>query len=135
VNVTFVSLLSLAEQEGDFDADSRWALTWFEQMGFAEGEYGVAEQLSKSKNTSVAGMVEAGIVLSSRGKVRLLKPNELPANWDPTTDPRLTAWEMVHHLIRLLEAGGEGAAAEVAAEEHQCSLISRSSGAAVAIPA
>ncbi|MFZ3255225.1 MAG: DUF1156 domain-containing protein, partial [Syntrophales bacterium] len=51
---------SLAEQEGDFDADSRWALTWFEQSGFAEGEYGVAEQLSKSKNTSVAGMVEAG---------------------------------------------------------------------------
>ena len=44
---------ALAEQEGDFDADSRWALTWFEQSGFAEGEYGVAEQLSKSKNTSV----------------------------------------------------------------------------------
>jgi putative DNA methylase len=55
---------ALAEQEGDFDADSRWALTWFEQSGFAEGEYGVAEQLSKSKNTSVAGMVEAGIVYS-----------------------------------------------------------------------
>ena len=34
---------ALAEQEGDFDADSRWALTWFEQYGFAEGEYGVAE--------------------------------------------------------------------------------------------
>src|SRR5206468_998329 len=42
---------ALAEQEGDFDADSRWALTWFEQSGFDEGEYGVAEQLSKSKNT------------------------------------------------------------------------------------
>ena len=24
----------LAEQEGDFDADSRWALAWFEQFGF-----------------------------------------------------------------------------------------------------
>ena len=34
---------ALAEQEGDFDADTRWALTWFEQTGFAEGEYGVAE--------------------------------------------------------------------------------------------
>ena len=53
---------SLAEQEGDFDADSRWALAWFEQYGFVEGEYGVAEQLSKSKNTSVAGMVDAGIL-------------------------------------------------------------------------
>ena len=107
---------ALAEQEGDFDADSRWALTWFEQSGFAEGEYGVAEQLSKSKNTSVAGMVEAGILASKRGKVRLLRPDELPADWDPATDPRLTAWEIVHHLIRALASGGEGAAAALVAK-------------------
>lgn len=102
---------ALAEQEGDFDADSRWALTWFEQLGFVEGEYGVAEQLSKSKNTSVAGMVEAGIIESKRGKVRLLRPEELPNDWNPVIDPRLTAWEIVHHLIRVLASGGEGAAA------------------------
>ena len=107
---------ALAEQEGDFDADSRWALTWFEQSSFAEGEYGVAEQLSKSKNTSVSGMVDAGILASSRGKVRLLKPNELAADWDPATDPRLTAWKMVHQLIRSLEANGEDAAAALVAK-------------------
>jgi putative DNA methylase len=28
---------TLAEQEGDFDADSRFAIAWFEQHGFAEG--------------------------------------------------------------------------------------------------
>jgi putative DNA methylase len=106
----------LAEQEGDFGADSRWALAWFEQSGFAEGEYGVAETLSTAKNTSVSGMVEAGILASKGGKVRLLHPNELPADWDPTTDPRLTVWEMVHHLIRVLEAGGESAAAELVAK-------------------
>ena len=105
----------LVEQEGDFDADSRWALAWFEQSGFDEGEYGVAEILSKAKNTSVAGMVEAGILASKAGKVRLLRPEELPPDWDPTTDPRLTAWEMVHHLVRALEASGENAAAEIAA--------------------
>ena len=107
---------TLAEQEGDFDADTRWALTWFEQQGFAEGEYGVAEQLSKSKNTSVAGLVEAGILQSKRGKVRLLHPAELPTDWDPETDKRLTTWEMVHHLIRVLADGGEPAAAELAAK-------------------
>ena len=107
---------ALAEQEGDFDADSRWALTWFEQSGFAEGDYGVAEQLSKSKNTAVAGLVEAGILHSKAGKVRLLKPAELPADWDPTTDTRLTVWEMVHQLIRVLEAGGEPAAAALVAK-------------------
>ena len=52
----------LAEQEGDFDVDSRWALAWFEQHGFDDGDYGVAETLSKAKNTSVAGMVDAGIM-------------------------------------------------------------------------
>jgi len=102
---------ALAEQEGDFDSDSRWALTWFEQSGFDEGEYGIAEQLSKAKVTSVAGLVDAGIVESKRGRVRLFRPEELPVDWDPETDPRLTAWEMVHHLIRVLAKDGEAGAA------------------------
>jgi putative DNA methylase len=106
----------LAEQEGDFDADTRFALAWFEQHGFAEGEYGVAETLSKAKNTSVEGMKQAGIVKSARGKVRLLKPDELPEDWDPATDARLTAWETVHQLVRALEAGGESAAAALVAK-------------------
>jgi putative DNA methylase len=116
---------ALADQEGDFDADSRWALTWFEQMGFATGDYGIAEQLSKSKNTSVAGMVDAGIVESKRGRVRLLRPDELPPDWDPTTDMRLTAWEVVHQLIRALDAGGEPAAATLVAKLGAKSEVAR----------
>ena len=103
----------LAEQEGDFDADSRWALDWFDQYGFEPGDYGDAEILSKAKNTAVAGMMEAGILTSRAGKVQLLRPAELPADWDPESDTRLTAWEMVHHLIRVLERGGEQEAATV----------------------
>jgi putative DNA methylase len=106
----------LAEQESDFDEDSRWALAWFEQFGFAEGEFGIANDLSLSKNTSVAGLVTAGIIKSGRGKVRLLRPNELPGDWNPDTDTRLTNWEMVHHLIRVLEASGESAAAKIMAK-------------------
>lgn len=107
---------ALAEQEGDFDSDSRWALAWFEQYGFGEGEYGVAETLSKAKNTSVGGLAEAGVLDSKRGKVRLLKPDELPADWNPATDKRLTAWETVHQLVRALSSGGEGAAADLVAK-------------------
>ena len=103
----------LAEQEGDFDADSRWALAWFEQYGFDSGDYGIAETLSTAKNTSVAGMVEAGILHSRGGKVRLLRPKELPADRDPARDDRLTTWEIVHHLIRVLEQSGEGSAAQL----------------------
>jgi putative DNA methylase len=104
----------LTEQEGDFDADTRWAVAWFEQSGFGEGEFGVADVLARAKNTSVNGMVGAGILESGRGKVRLLKPDELPKDWNPETDPRLTAWEMVHHLVRVLESGGESDAAKIA---------------------
>lgn len=106
---------ALAEQEGDFDADTRWALAWFEQYGFAEGEFGVAETLTKAKNTSVQGLDDAGILKLGRGKVRLLKPDELPEDWDPDIDKRLTNWETVHHLIRVLASGGESAASELVA--------------------
>jgi putative DNA methylase len=115
----------LAEQEGDFDADTRWAVAWFEQTGFAEGEYGVADTLSKAKNTSVRGMEDAGIVASGRGRVRLLKPSELPGDWEPVEDARLTVWEMVHRLIRALEKGGESGAATLVAKLGSKSEIAR----------
>jgi putative DNA methylase len=108
---------ALAEQEGDFDSETRWALAWFEQSGFDAGEYGVAEILSKAKNTSVQGMKDEGMLdkKSPGGKVRLLRPSELPSEWNPIRDSRLTVWEVVHHLVRRLESGGEGAAAELVA--------------------
>ena len=102
----------LAAQEGDFDTDSRWALAWFDQHGFEAGEYGSAETLATAKNTSVSGMVQAGIIHSQAGSVRLLRPQELPADWDPAQDDRLTTWEAVHHLIRVWH-GGEMAAARL----------------------
>ena len=106
----------LAEQEGAFDADSRWSVAWFEQVGFNDGAYGEAEVLSKAKNTSISGLVDAGILTAKGGKVRLLRSQELRPDWDPAADSRLTVWEMLHHLIRVLESEGEGAAAELAAK-------------------
>ena len=104
----------LAEQEGDFGPDTRWALAWYDQVGFKEGEFGLAETLSKAKNTSVDGLVEAGFLRSHRGKVKLLLPEELPMDWDPLKDNRLTEWEIVHHLIRLLAISEAEAAAIIA---------------------
>ena len=106
----------LAEQEGDFDADSRWALAWFGDHGFEEGPFGDAHTYFLRFNTAENALRSAGIIESGRGKVRLFKPAELPEDWDPTTDSRLTVWEMVHHLIRSLEAGGEPAAALLVAK-------------------
>lgn len=100
----------LAEQEGEFDSDTRWAVAWFEQFGMNEGPYGVAETLSKAKNTAVSGLQDAGILVSKAGKVRLLGHSELDENWDPSTAGRLTVWEVTHQLIRALEKNGEAGA-------------------------
>ncbi|HOC21371.1 MAG TPA: hypothetical protein PKL16_07715, partial [Anaerolineae bacterium] len=106
----------LAEQEGDFDPETRWAVAWFEQMGFNDGPFGDAETLSKAKNTSVETLAEAGLLASRAGKVRLLRPSELPTAWQPRHETRLTIWEMTHHLIRVLEKDGESGAAALAAQ-------------------
>lgn len=103
----------LAEQETEFDPDTRWALAWFEQWGMDEGIYGTAETLSKAKNTSVRGLVDAGIIKSGAGKVRLVKRSELHPDWDPAKDRRLTIWEITQHLIRALEQQGESGAASL----------------------
>lgn len=61
-------------------------------------------------------MADAGILASKVEKVHLLRPDYLPEEWNPATDKRLTAWEVVHQLIRVLEAGGENAAADLVAQ-------------------
>ena len=103
----------LAEHEGEFDADTRWAVAWFEQYGMDAGDFGVAETLSKAKNTSVQGLVAAGVVKSRSGTVQLLSREELPADWDPITDHRLTEWEATHYLIRALDLHGERGASDM----------------------
>lgn len=103
----------LAEQESEFDAETRWALAWFDQHSFAEGPYGMAETLCTAKNTSVSAMAESGILIAKAGKVRLLRTDELNPNWDPNTDKRFTIWEATHHLVRALDARGEDGAADL----------------------
>ena len=105
----------LAEQEGEFDGDTRWAVAWFEQHGVDEGPFGVAETLSKAKNTSVQGLVEAGIVEARSGNVKLLSRDDIPEGWDPTTDNRPTCWEATQHLICRLQNHGEQSAADLLA--------------------
>ncbi len=99
-----------AEQEGEFDEDTRWAIAWFGEYGHDDGPYGRADDLARAKNVSVEGLVRAGIVSSGAGKVRLLDRADLPADWDPTTDGRVTVWEVCQHLIRRLDDGTTAAA-------------------------
>lgn len=106
----------LAEQEGEFDGDTRWALAWFDQFGVDEGPFGDAETLSKAKNTAINGLVEAGVIIAKGGKVRLIRRDELPSEWSPVTDKRLTVWEVTQHLIHRLDEKGEIGAAKLVSQ-------------------
>lgn len=100
----------LSEQEGEYDPDTRFAITWFDTHGMEEGPYGVAETLATARGVAVSGVQEAGILVAKGGKVRLLKREEMPENWNPATDTRLTVWEATQQLIRTMETKGESAA-------------------------
>jgi putative DNA methylase len=110
---TALQLINKFLAEEDFDADSQFCLSWFQQYGWKEGVFGGADTLARAKGTSVDGVKSAGVIESGSGKVRLLKWTEYPSDWDPRTDTRLPIWESLHHLIRLLKKGGAGEAAKV----------------------
>ncbi|MCZ7717314.1 DUF1156 domain-containing protein [Pseudomonas aeruginosa] len=101
--------------EDDFDHDTQFCLAWFEQHGWAEGKYGDADVLARAKGTSAAGLVDAGVVDSASGNLRLLKWAEMPRDWSPENDSRLPVWEALHQLIRALNQEGETAAGQLLA--------------------
>ena len=106
---TALQLINRFFAEDDFDHDTQFCLHWFEGSGWASGKYGEADVLARAKGTSVGGLVDGGVVESSGGNLRLLKWAELPRDWSPETDKRVSVWESLHHLIRALNQDGESA--------------------------
>jgi putative DNA methylase len=99
--------------QGEFDADTRFAITWFEQNGLKAGDYGTANNIATARGISVESVKHAGIVESAAGKVRILKRDEMDAEWEPDADGHLTVWECCQHLVRLHESHGIGYEAAV----------------------
>ena len=96
----------LGEQEGDLDPDTRWCLTWFDAHGFTEGPYGEAETLAPARNASIDALKRSGVLTSGGGRVGLIAPEDLPDDYDPRTDDRISHWEVVLHLARALDRRG-----------------------------
>ncbi|MGE0170056.1 DUF1156 domain-containing protein [Nocardioides sp.] len=96
----------LNEQEGDFDAPTRFAIAWYRQHGYTTGKFGDADSLARARNTSVDVMDRDGIVVSRANSVHLIRPGDLSWDYDPVADLHTSNWEALHHLIKVLERDG-----------------------------
>lgn len=94
------------DQEAEFDTDTRWAVSWFEQNGMNSADFGDALNLATARGTAMNALERSGIIEARAGRVRLLGRDEYPDDWDPTTDSRLTVWEVCQHLIRRIQGDG-----------------------------
>jgi len=104
INAVLAEVLS--DQEGDFDTDTRWCLKWFETYGFDKASYGDAETLATAFGTSVSGLDHSGAVSARAGQVKLLTAAELPGNYRPERDDRISLWEVALHLVKALDEKG-----------------------------
>ena len=100
----------LNEQEGDFDSTTRFAIAWYRQHGYGAGLFGDANNLANARNTAVDAMDRGGILTSRAGRVQLIKPSELDADYDILADLQISSWEVLHHMIRTIELEGIAAA-------------------------
>lgn len=99
-----------SDAEGEMDSDSRFCVKWFEEYGWAAGQFGSADTLARAKGTSVDAVKDAGVLESGSGRVRLFRVSEYPSDWSPESDNRTPIWEATHQLIRSLQNDGESAA-------------------------
>lgn len=113
---TALQLINRFLAEDDFEADTQFCLHWFEQHGWAVGEFGEADVLARAKGTSVEGVCSAGVLFASGGKVHIRKWADYPEDWNPERDLRMPVWEVLHQLIRVLRNDGEGHAGRVLAK-------------------
>lgn len=102
---------AVADSDTGYDAETRWAIEWFESRGREPDDRGAAEQLATAHSTSVDRLAETGIVVAEPGKVRLRSIDE----WAGLGAPG-SVWAATHRLCHRLEDGDESAAAEVLAE-------------------
>ena len=96
----------------DFDAETRFCRDWFRQYKWGEGPSGEADVLARAKGVSVPGVVDAGVLKSVGGKTSLVKWEEYPEDYDPRKDDHRPMWEVCHHLVRIHQRHGTGAAGE-----------------------
>jgi putative DNA methylase len=106
------------ELDTAFDPETQVALAWFATYGFDAKQSGELITLANAKNISTNALFASGVFQDLHGRAALTPRGELPKNWLPSTDKRLTVWECVQHTARVLNAedGGGAAAGRLVAD-------------------
>lgn len=114
------------EEDGAGDAESGFCMAWFKQYGWSSASFGDADTLARAKGTAVASIERGDALEAGGGKVRLRKWQEYAEDWQPKKGEHTSVWEACHHLVRLLNQKGSGAAgAALAVLQEQGNAIYR----------
>tara|TARA_R110002072_G_scaffold141970_5_gene287294 strand:+ start:2421 stop:5285 length:2865 start_codon:yes stop_codon:yes gene_type:complete len=102
----------LSEGTEDLDAETRFALEWYQQFGYGlqKSKAGDAIQQLQGFNLDVNSINASGIFRAQHGDAKLLSRGEMEDGWTPSKDPTFTLWEMAQHLARALTAEDGGLA-------------------------
>lgn len=106
----------LGEQESDFDPDTRFAVRWYREYGWRPETSGIADQLARTTQTSIAELERGGIFVTAGGKGRLLSISELDSEWNPAEDSRLSIWEATLRLAACMQSSGVEKVSELVAQ-------------------
>ena len=120
-NMTIGAALSIINDElaqvllgemSDVDAQTHFALAWFDEFGYGEGAYSRADVALRAKNARIEPLLASGVVLSESGRVRLLSPREVTVSEDISLFP---LWAQAVCLVAALtsDEGSEDKAAEL----------------------
>ena len=103
------------EEASGYDRETRFCIDWFEAFGTDAGSAGDAITMAQAYDIGIDDLQTAGVLSTHAGKARLLRRSELPDDWNPRADKRLTDWECAQHLARVMESpdGGMEAAARL----------------------
>lgn len=112
VHDAIIEINRFLDEGDDFDAETQFCRDWFREHQWGEGPSGEADVLARAKGLSVDYVVDAGVLFSKGGKTSLVKWQDYPDDYDPTEDAHRPVWEVCHHLVRIHQRRGTGAAGE-----------------------
>ena len=96
----------MGEEDTGYDADTRFAVTWYQAYGWNHQDSGIADQLARTNGTSTGLLESGGILETAGGDAWLRQPQVMTEAWDPTTDVHTSLFEVAMRLTGVFDREG-----------------------------